>query len=103
MNGNGDNYSIETELDMVVHSSASIINLCPGFLENKLQILKLGVARKNYKPVYILRQRGYHGADSLLEGVRIMAEIEYSGKNSGPARSKLIRTIDSDFEEGRLN
>ena len=103
MNGNRDNYTIETEVDMVAHSSASIINLYPGFLENKLQVLKLSVARRNDKPVYLLRQRGYSGADSLLEGVRIMAEIEYSGKNSGPARSKLIRTIDSDFEEGRLN
>ena len=66
MNGNRDNYTIETEVDMVAHSSASIINLYPGFLENKLQVLKLSVARRNDKPVYLLRQRGYSGADFNL-------------------------------------
>ena len=100
---NGDSYRIQTDLGMMLYASASIINLRPGFLEDNLQLLRLNVASLNDKPVYILRQRGYHEADHLLEGVRKMAEEEYGSNNIGSARNRLLNKIDLDFAKGTLN
>ncbi len=84
-----------------------IVNLYPGVLDDhdsaKDLTIKLDIARRWDKPVYVLRDRRFECDDGFLDGVRVMGTKWYQNGDERAAKNRLVNLMEDHHEQGLLD